>query len=174
MIGIDKSSRHTRIVGHFGEYLVCNWLSRSGFEVSIVDHTGMDVIAYHPRAHKRLGITVKSRTRTKGTETGSVYLFRERKDDRQKLLDACEAFNCEPWVAVYAECDTCADLFLTSLANYESKYRPGKPHAVDGWRMTERFIREYASDREVKHIRLDFKAENWWKPMARAQAATAE
>jgi hypothetical protein len=24
VIGIDKSSRHTSIVGHFGEYLVCN------------------------------------------------------------------------------------------------------------------------------------------------------
>ncbi len=134
----------------------------------------MDVIAYHPRAQKRLGITVKSRTRTKGTETGSVYLFRQRKGDRQKLLDACEAFSCEPWVAVYAECDICADLFLTSLANYESKYRPGKARAVDGWRMTEKFIREYASDPEVKHIRLDFKAENWWKPVARAQVATAK
>lgn len=171
MIGIDKSSRHASIVGHFGEYFFCNWLSRSGFEVSIVDHTGMDVIAYHPVKRKRLGITVKSRTRTSGTETGSVYLFRKRKDDRQKLLNACEAFSCEPWVGVYVECDTCADLFLTSLANYDCKYRPEGAHAVDGWRMTQKCILEYASDSEVKHIRLDFKAKNWWKPAAKAAVA---
>jgi hypothetical protein len=83
-IGIDKGSRHPHIVGRFGEYLVCNWLSRSGFEVCIVDHTGLDVIAYHPRTKQRLGISVKARTRIAGTETGSVYLFRGAKGDRPK------------------------------------------------------------------------------------------
>jgi hypothetical protein len=170
MIGIDKSSRHSRIVGHFGEYLVCNWLSRPGFEVSIVDHTGMDVIAYHPRTRKRLGITVKSRTRSPGTEAGSVYLFREVKSDRQKLLDACEAFSCDPWIAVYAECDTHADLFLTSLANYDKKYRM-RGKAVDGWAMTEKRTKEYEVDPEVKHIRIEFRAENWWNFMSRGAAA---
>lgn len=61
LIGIEKSTRHHQIVGRFGEHCVCNWLSRSGFEVCIVDHTGMDVIAYHPVSKERLGITVKSR-----------------------------------------------------------------------------------------------------------------
>jgi len=172
MIGIDKSSRHTRIVGHFGEYLVCNWLSRSGFEVAIIDHTGMDVIAYHPRHQKRLGITVKSRTRREGTEAGSVYLFREGKADRQKLLAACAAFNCEPWVGVYAECDGRADLFLTSLANYDAKYGSRGTRAVDGWRMTEKFTSLYARDPEVKHLHIDFRAENWWKDIARAAATS--
>ncbi len=131
-IGIEKSSRHQRIVGNFGEYLVCNWLSRSGFEVSVVDHTGMDLIAYNPHTKQRLGITVKSRTRSSGTETGSVYLFREAKKDRQKLADACEAFQCEPWIAVYVECDDDAHLFLTSLANYDRKYKPEEERAVHG------------------------------------------
>lgn len=170
MIGIDKSSRHTRIVGRFGEYLVCNWLSRSGFEVAIIDHTGMDVIAYHPRTNQRLGITIKSRTRLPGTETGSVYLFRTGKNDRQKLLEACEAFSCAPWIAVYAECDTRADLFLISLENYDKKYRvPGK--AVDGWGMSEKHTIRYGSDREVRHIRINFSAENWRKGMARSATA---
>jgi hypothetical protein len=170
MIGIDKSSRHRHIVGRFGEYLVCNWLSRSGFEVCIVDHSGLDVIEYHPRRHQRLGITVKSRTRSPGTETGSVYLFRDAKKDRQKLLDACEAFSCQPWIAVYAECDTRADLFLTSLENYDRKYRVSG-RAVDGWAMTERQTNEYGADLEVRHIRIEFKAVNWWKDMAWTAAA---
>ena len=170
MIGIDKSTRHRRIVGHFGEYLVCNWLSRSGFEACIVEHTGMDVIAYGPRTNQRLGITVKSRTRTPGTETGSVYLFREAKRDRHKLEDACNAFSCDPWIAVYAECDTHADLFLTSLANYDKRYRvPGR--VVDGWAMTKKSTNEYETDPEVKHISVDFKADNWWKDKARSAAA---
>ena len=42
---IVKGTQFARILGNFGEYLVCNRLTRSGFEVCIVDHTGMDVIA---------------------------------------------------------------------------------------------------------------------------------
>ncbi len=57
---IKKSTRHQHIIGKYGEYLVCNWLSRSGFEVAIVDHTGIDIIAYNPKSQQRLGISVKS------------------------------------------------------------------------------------------------------------------
>ncbi|MDI6904612.1 MAG: hypothetical protein QMD13_03865 [Candidatus Bathyarchaeia archaeon] len=99
-IDIEKSSRHQKIIGNLGEHLVCNWLSRSGFEVSIVDHTGIDVITYNPRSKKRLEITVKSRTRNPGKEKTSINLFSYRKDknDRQKVIDACKAFSCEPWI----------------------------------------------------------------------------
>jgi Holliday junction resolvase len=161
-IGIEKGSRHQKILGNFGEYLVCNWLSRSGFEVCVVDHTGMDLIAYNPHTKQRLGITVKSRTRASGTETGSVYVFREANNDRQKLVDACEAFRCKPWIAVYTECDAFADLFLTSLDNYDGKYKPKEKRAVDGWKMQERNTRAYAKDPEVKHIHITFKEDNWW------------
>jgi len=57
---IDKSTRHAKIVGDFGEQLVCNWLSRSGWEVVLVDHTGIDLIAYHKQTGKRIGISNKN------------------------------------------------------------------------------------------------------------------
>ena len=53
---IRKSTRHQKIIGQFGESLICNWLSRSNFEVSIVDHTGIDIIAYNRKSGKRLGV----------------------------------------------------------------------------------------------------------------------
>jgi Holliday junction resolvase-like predicted endonuclease len=59
---INKSSRHPKIVGDLGEQLVCNWLSRSGWEVVPVDHTGIDLIAYHRKSGKRIGITVMSQS----------------------------------------------------------------------------------------------------------------
>src|SRR5258708_37212280 len=104
-VEIEKSTRHSKIIGEFGEALLCNWLSRSGFEVTFVDHTGLDVIAYHRSTGRRLGITVKSRTRGAGRESASVNIFFNRKGpgDRAKLLEACTAFACEPWVAVYVE-----------------------------------------------------------------------
>ena len=50
---IEKSSRHQHIIGKFGEYLLCNWLSRSGFEVAIIDHTGLDLVAFNPKTKQR-------------------------------------------------------------------------------------------------------------------------
>ena len=109
---IDKSSRHNKIIGDFGEHLICNWLSRSGFEVTIVDHTGIDIIAYKPEIG-RLGITVKSRTRTIGTENTNVNLFSD--SARQKIDDACETFACKAWIAVYVETTGGADACLTAM-----------------------------------------------------------
>ncbi|HPS55184.1 MAG TPA: hypothetical protein PLP05_06275, partial [Sedimentisphaerales bacterium] len=114
---IEKSTRHQKIIGNFGESLVCNWLSRSGFEVTIVDHTGIDVLAYNSKTGERIGISVKSRTRVKGSETESVNIlsYRKEKNDRDKVFDACKAFEAKPWIAVYVESTDCADLFLISL-----------------------------------------------------------
>jgi hypothetical protein len=116
--------------------LVCNWLSRSGLEVTIVDHTGIDVIAFNPKTKERLGITVKSRTRGVGKETDSVNVFRRsrKRNDRQKVIGACNAFNCTPWIAIYAETTDYADLFLTSLKNYDAKYRDNPERIIDNWK----------------------------------------
>jgi len=156
---IIKSSRHSKIVGSFGEHLVCNWLSRSGFEVSIVDHTGIDLVAYQRVLRRRLGISVKSRTRIRGTESESVYLFR-RSTERENLVAACEVFGCEPWLAVYVESASAGDLFLTALENYDRKYRTGK--ITEGWSMAASQLRRYSADTEIMHIHVDFAVGNWW------------
>lgn len=168
-IPIIKGTRHQKIIGNFGENLICNWLSRSGFEVTIVDHTGIDIIAYNPSTKQRLGITVKARTRSREKEEESVYILyypkakddrQKAKDDRQKLLDACEAFACEPWIAVYVETTNFADIYLTSLTNYDEKYR-GKGKAADSWKMGKKQKEQYVKDPDVKHIRIEFHATNW-------------
>jgi Holliday junction resolvase-like predicted endonuclease len=169
MTSINKSTRHQKIVGDFGEHLVCNWLSRSGFEVTIVDHTGIDVIAYRP-GEERLGITVKSRTRLPGTESSGVYIFR-KPQDRKKLEDACKAFACKPWIAIYVESEKTADLYLTSLANYDGKYRAQQSRKIEklvteGWRMTANEMEKYSADTQVRHIQIEFIDQNWWEPVA--------
>jgi len=163
LIDIEKSSRHQKIIGSLGEHFVCNWLSRSGFEVTIVDHTGIDIIAYDPSTGKRLGITVKSRTRNPGKEKESVNLFdnRKRANDRQKLTEACKAFECEPWIAVYVEATEHADLYLTSLSNYDDKYR--RKRVVDDWKMSRRWLTAYDDDKEVKHLHIEFEAKDWFR-----------
>lgn len=163
MTQIEKSSRHQHIIGRFGEYMLCNWLSRSGFEVAIVDHTGLDLVAFNPKTKQRLGITVKSRTRNIGKEATNVFIFsyREGKNDRQRLRDACGFFGCEPWIAVYVETLQSADLYLTSLENYDAKYRGRTDRATDSWGMSSKLQALYDADKEVKHIRADFNQSEW-------------
>lgn len=160
---IEKSSRHSKIIGALGEAFLCSWLSRSGFEVTIADHTGLDLIAYNPRTGHRLGITVKSRTRGIGKETDSVNVFFNRKkpNDRDKLVAACKAFACDPWVAVYVETASSADLYLLSLAHFDRAYCPNKSCAIDAWKMGEKQRHNYDLDKDVQHIRVEFKALNW-------------
>jgi len=154
---IVKGSRHQKIIGNFGESLICNWLSRSNFEVAILDHTGIDIVAYNPSNQQRIGITVKSRTRTIGKEDESVNLFDER--DYKKIIDACKFFACEPWIGVHAEETKRADMFLTSLQNYMEKYsRKVKTH---DWKMTAAYRKMYEEDSRIKHIAIDFHPVNW-------------
>ena len=162
---VNKGPRHGKIIGDFGENLVCNWLSRSGFVVSIVDQTGIDIVAYNPSTTERLGITVKSRTREEPKEEAPVHVLEHRKgrDDRQKLIDACEAFGSLPWIAVYVETERAADLYLTSLKNYESKYRGREGKVFDDWKMREKDRDRYDQDPDVKHIHVEFQVGNWWE-----------
>ena len=163
---IIKSSRHQKIIGKFGENLICNWLSRSGFEVTLVDHTGIDIIAYKPSTKQRLGITVKSRTRNLGKEKTQVNIFsyNKGKNGRQKLTKACKAFASEPWVAVYVETLNSANVYLTSVKNYDQKYRGKKGKTADVWKMGKKNNEQYEKDCNVKHIVISFQATNWdWK-----------
>jgi hypothetical protein len=156
---ITKSTRHSEILGKFGEYVVCNWLSRCGFEVCVVNHTGLDIIAY--KSKRRLGITVKSRTRKEGKESEGVNLFHRESEDRKKLASACKSFGCEPCLAIYVECGKIADMYLTSLAHYDSKYKNKKAQVWEAWSMTKGPTKAYASDPSVAHIHFQFDDKKW-------------
>ena len=159
---IVKSSRHQKIIGNFGEALLCNWLSRTGFEVVLVDHTGIDVVAFNPHTKKRIGVSVKSRTRKNGQENSPVNIFFNlKKNDREKVKKACEAFACEPWIAVYVEKFESADLYLVSLEHYDHRYKGAKDRAIDDWKMGEKYRIEYENDPNVLHIRMDFSIISW-------------
>lgn len=157
---IIKSTRHQKVIGNYGELLICNWLSRSNFEVLVVDHTGIDIIAYNRKTKERFGITVKSRTRLPYTENSSVTIFKN-KQDQKKVINACEAFSCEPWLAVYVETEKESDIYLTSLNNYNHKYRT-RTNVVSDWKMSRDFRVKYDRDPNLKHIHIDFTIRSWW------------
>ena len=155
---VDKSTRHQKIIGDYGEALVCNWLSRSGFEVSIVDHTGIDIVAYNPENKTRYGITVKSRTRNIGKETTHANLFAVSTID--KIRKACDSFGCdEGWIGVYIETANYADLFLVNLDHYLDNYYNNTKN-VD-WKMRRKHLDEYAYDADILHLHMNFEAKKW-------------
>ncbi|MGH7915762.1 MAG: hypothetical protein ACREPW_14115 [Candidatus Binataceae bacterium] len=165
LLRIDRARRYRSIMGNFGEWLVCHWLSRSGFEVAIVDQIGLDIIAAQPHG-RRLGITVKARTRLATNPTESVYIFRTRTECKQFEL-ICAAFGVEPWVAVYIERESEADLYLTSLKNYRRYWRS----AIGDWKMTAKARAAYMRDHEVRHIALTFKDKDWGFTRRRGRAS---
>jgi hypothetical protein len=163
---IDKSSRHSAIIGKCAEYLICSWLSRSGFEVAVVDHTGIDLVAYRRKTDLRIGVSVKSRLRTK-RPNDSVNVFEvktasdKRKTSRDKVKEACNAFSCEAWIGIYVETDNGADIYLTSVENYDEKYcTNGKKK--DDWKMTKKYREKYRNDPDVQHVRISFDTERWF------------
>ena len=127
----------------------------------VVDHTGIDLIAYDHSTDQRFSLTVKSRTRNIAKETTAINVFSSRKNDLQKLLDACKAFTCEPWIAIYVETADFTDVYLTSLENYDNKYRSKKGGVIHSWRMREKDTQRYDEDPSVKHIKIKFRATNW-------------
>lgn len=75
MTTLEKSSRHSKITGDMGEALVCYLLSKAGWEIGRFDHTGIDLIAR--RNGKRLGISVKARSRFEQRNNVSINLPRK-------------------------------------------------------------------------------------------------
>lgn len=160
---ISKSSRHSKIIGNFGEQVICNWLSRSGFEVAVVDHTGIDIVAYNAASEQRIGITVKSRTRSIGTEedTVNIFLNQNGKNDSDKVKKACQSFACEPWIGIYVEATDYANVYLLSLEHYIKNYQGREGKKIGDWKMTAKYREQYKNDTQVQKIEMRFQTTNW-------------
>jgi len=95
-----KGSRFSKVSGQFGEILVAYLLSKNGFEVAQVDHSGLDILAFRRNPEKRLGISVKNRARNPKNPNWSVNF---RLEDLKRLEQACEAFSAKPFVAAVVD-----------------------------------------------------------------------
>jgi hypothetical protein len=54
-----------------------------------------------------------------------------------------------------------AEIYLTSLENYQQYYRGNPGRAIDNWKMTPVFRKRYKEDKLVKYIRIEFQSTNW-------------
>lgn len=154
---ISKSSRHAKITGDFGETLVLYWLSKYGFECAPVDHTGIDIIARNPNKDEVMGISVKSRCRTEGTEDEHINIPKDNFDKAQK---ACDAFGCVPYFAIVVDAGDIMRAFILPMARLLDLFPSGK--RASGWKMTESHLVRYAEDPDIKSFEFHSKTTRWW------------
>ena len=154
---VQKSTRHAHITGQFAEHLVLYWLSKYGFECAQVDHTGIDIIARNPNTHELMGISVKSRSRTTGTEGTYVKIDRGH---LPKVDDACLAFDCNPYFAIVVDQADEIIVFLLSKDHLLQLYPLGKTGVA--WKMTSRAVEGYLEDSDIKIVRFQHTTEAWW------------
>lgn len=146
---MSKSSRHSKIVGDFGEALVLYWLSKYGAECARVDHTGIDLIAKMPNGKRPLGISVKSRTRSQGMEHDTVNISI---DNFEKAQTACLAFGCIPYFAIVIDAGNIVRCFLLSMKHLFRVSPPIKK--VLYWKMKDEDINRYKNDKNIVLIEL--------------------
>ena len=154
---MNKSSRHSKITGDFGEALILYWLSKDGFECASVDHTGIDLIARNPHTKELMGISVKSRSRNPGKEETSLRIDTS---NIQKILNACKAFECQPYTAVVIDANERIMVFLLSLDHLQKIHPPGKTSIT--WSMSKKWLKRYSEDQQIMCFSLAATSERWW------------
>jgi hypothetical protein len=154
---ITKSTRHAKIAGEFGEAVILYWLSKYGFECAFLDHIGIDIIARNPHTDEVMGISVKSRTRSEGSEEEYVSI---PNDNFTKAEAACKAFGCVPYFAIVVDAGDTIRAFILSMAHLLKLFPKGK--TASGWKMKKQYLEKYAQDPEIKSFVYKAQTENWW------------
>jgi len=162
---IDKSSRHQKIAGDFGENLTIYLLSKYGFEASMVDHTGIDIVAYNKKSVNRIGVSVKTRTRSEKRPEDGLLI---KRDSYKKIISACEFFNAVPWFSIVIDQPSVnksgtITLFLLNLDNL-LKYYPNFKEGNDfTWSMVKKSMQRYEKDQSISIIKFHYDIKNWFK-----------
>lgn len=149
---MDKSTRHSKIAGDFGEILFLYWLSKSGYEIALVDHTGIDLVAFNKTAKRRLGISVKTRTRSAGTENEGLYI---KPTDLEKVRVACEFFECEPYWGIVIDRRPHIDAILISQKDMIDINGIGKMHI--NIKLSNKYMDKYKKLKDSIIINIHYK-----------------
>ena len=155
---INKSSRHSKITGNYSEQFVLYWLSKNGFECAYVDHVGIDLIANNPHTQERMGISVKGRSRTEGTEKDHMVIG-STSDTTKKIDNACKAFGLVPYIAIVIDNKNSSVIYILSLQKFLNLHKPKKQMI---WYMGKKWTSLYEKDPDIKIIEFNHKIKSWW------------
>lgn len=157
MPDIIKGTRHSKVTGDFGEHLILYFLSKHGFECSIVDHTGIDIIARNTETDEVMGISVKSRSRLKGKKHEQLLIPGDQFD---KADYACKAFNCKPYFAIVIDEADIIYVYILEMKHLLKLHNRNESGV--GWSMSKEKIKSYEEDKKIIKFTLNHRIENWW------------
>jgi hypothetical protein len=157
-----KSQMHSRITGDFGESMLLYFLSKHFFEPVLVDHSGIDIIAYNKSNKRRIGISVKSRSRTLQRPKDGLLVSG---DNYHKIIDSCNFFDSEPYMCFVFDVPTLETqgtiyMFLMpmkTILKYYPKYKDGKDFTFTIISNLE----SYYEDIDISKIKFNYNSENW-------------
>lgn len=159
---MDKSKRHSKITGDFGEYFLLYFLSKHNYEAARIDYTGIDILAYDKIRDKKIGISVKARSRTSLRPTDGILVPGK---NYEKIIASCKYFDCEPWICFIIDRPQKNGgkiyLFLLSLlevCNYFPKFKMGHEFT---FAMGNKFLEKYKNNASIYKIEFDYKSFSW-------------
>jgi len=165
MSNLKKSTRHNKIAGDFGEEIILYFLSKHGFEVISVDHTGIDLIGCNKNNNnQRIGISIKSRTRNSNHLNDNPLV---KGNNYDKIKNACDFFMCDPWIGFCIDRVMQNDkgeirIILMSLSTLD-EYQPNFKYGKDiNFSMSDKSIKKYEKDNNIYNLVFDYKLLNWF------------
>ena len=151
-----KSKRHSKIVGDFGEHLVCYWLSKRNFQPVIVDYIGIDIVAYNNNSKERLGISVKSRTRQKTQSQKSEFLLKTKQFPL--IYEACKFFDAKPYFGIVVDQDVFQriEIYIIPFENILNinKFKEGNKSL--SIRVSEEYTKQYENVKNSIVIKMNY------------------
>ena len=154
-MNILKSSRHSKIAGNFGENLFLYLLSKRGYEVALIDHTGIDLLAFDKNKKRRIGISIKTRTRIPGTENDGIYI---KISEIEKIRNACHYFGCEPYLGIVIDRVNTIDAVLAPMEEFIKINGIGK--RFFNIKVTKKYMEQYKTVKNSLLFRFTYQELN--------------
>jgi hypothetical protein len=97
-----------------------------------------------------MGVSVKSRSRSPGTENTPLSIPKENYD---RVKDACRAFRCKPYFAIVIDGGATIRAFLLPMHRLKKLCPPGQ--RVSAWQMSDQHLRQYYADSQITVVELN-------------------
>jgi hypothetical protein len=157
-----KSTMHSKITGNFGESLLLYFLSKSYYEPALVDHSGIDIIAYNKTDRSRIGVSVKARSRTLLRPNDGLLV---PGDNYKKIMESCIFYDSIPHICFVfdvpaTEKNGTIHLFLMSietLLHYYPNFKDGKGFTFS----MKSNLDKYLGDKNIARLKFEYNSENW-------------
>lgn len=151
---MNKSKRHSKITGDFGEYIVLYLLSKYGFECARIDYVGINLYAKNNKSGKKIGISVKTNTLNSKKSTKGIEI-----DSIERAKDACNIFEIEPYLAVVFDQEEYITVIMFPIKKINDFCTTSKTKIR--LNLNAESLKEYKDNPEIYYLRLKVEENGW-------------